>query len=84
MQQKEAENDIDKYEEMLQKDAEIIALREMVLEATTSQLQHGVITSSEYITELNNLYEAKIDEQLHKIHLSLSKANYKVIKGDFN
>jgi outer membrane protein TolC len=84
MQQKEAENDIDKYEEMLQKDAEIIALREMVLEATTSQLQHGVITSSEYITELNNLYEAKIDEQLHKIQLSLSKANYKVIKGDFN
>ncbi|MCZ4319096.1 TolC family protein [Aequorivita viscosa] len=84
MQQKEAENDIDKYEEMLQKDAEIIALREMVLQATTSQLQHGVITSSEYITELNNLYEAKIDEQLHKIQLSLSKANYKVIKGGFN
>ncbi|MCG2419123.1 TolC family protein [Aequorivita sp. F47161] len=84
MQQEEAENDIDKYEEMLQKDAEIIALREMVLQATTSQLQHGVITSSEYITELNNLYEAKIDEQLHKIQLSLSKANYKVIKGGFN
>jgi outer membrane protein TolC len=82
MQQKEAENDIDKYEEMLNKDTEIITLREKVLQATTSQLQNGVITSSEYITELNNLYEAKIDEQLHKIQLSLSKANYKVIKGN--
>lgn len=84
MQQKEAESDIDKYETMLQKDTEIIALREMVLQATTSQLQNGAITSSEYITELNNLYEAKIDEQLHKIQASLAMANYKVIKGDFN
>lgn len=82
MQQKEAESDINKYESMLQKDAKIIALREKVLQATTSQLQNGTITSSEYITELNNLYEAKIDQQLHKIQLSLAKANYKVIKGE--
>ncbi|MEM0517182.1 TolC family protein [Aequorivita flava] len=84
MRQKEAENDIEKYDKMLQKDTQIIALREKVLEATTSQLQNGAITSSEYIRELNNLYEAKIDEQLHKIQLSLAKANYKVIKGGFN
>ncbi|WGF91606.1 TolC family protein [Aequorivita marisscotiae] len=84
MRQKEAENDIEKYDKMLLKDTQIIALREKVLEATTSQLQNGTITSSEYITELNNLYEAKIDEQLHKIQLSLAKANYKVIKGGFN
>jgi outer membrane protein TolC len=82
MQQKEAESDIDKYEAMLQKDTEIIALREKVLQATTSQLQNGAITSSEYITELNNLYEAKIDQQLHEVQLSIAKANYKVIKGD--
>lgn len=84
MQKKEAESDIKKYEAMLLKDSEIIGLREKVLQATTSQLQNGAITSSEYITELNNLYEAKIDQQLHKIQLSLAKANYKVIKGDSN
>lgn len=82
MQQKEAENDIDKYAAMLLKDSEIIGLREKVLEATTSQLQNGAITSSEYITELNNLYEAKIDQQLHEVQLALAKANYKVIKGN--
>ncbi len=81
MQQKEAENDIDKYAAMLLKDSEIIGLREKVLEATTSQLQNGAITSSEYITELNNLFEAKIDQQLHELQLALAKANYKVIKG---
>lgn len=83
MQQKEAESDIDKYEAMLRKDSEIIELREKVLQATTSQLQHGAITSSEYITELNNLYEAKIDQQLHELQLALAKANYRIIKGDF-
>ena len=84
MQKKEAESDINKYEAMLLKDTEIIGLREQVLQATTSQLQNGAITPSEYITELNNLYEAKINEELHKIQWSLAKANYKVIKGDFN
>ncbi len=82
MQLKEAESDINKYEAMLLKDIEIIELREQVLQVSTSQLQNGVITSSEYITELNNLYEAKIDQQVHKIQLSLAKANYKVIKGE--
>lgn len=83
MQQKEAESDIDKYEAMLRKDSEIIELREKVLQATTSQLQNGAITSSEYITELNNLFEAKIDQQLHELQLALAKANYRIIKGDF-
>ncbi|MBK5214379.1 MAG: TolC family protein [Flavobacteriaceae bacterium] len=84
MQQKEAESDINKYEAMLLKDVEIIELREKVLQSTTSQLQNGAITSSEYITELNNLYEAKIGQQLHEVQLALAKANYKIIKGDFN
>jgi len=83
MQQKEVESDINKYEAMLLKDTEIIALREKVLQATTSQLQNGAITSSEYIIELNNLYEARIDQQLHEVQLSFAKANYKIIKGIF-
>jgi hypothetical protein len=82
MQQKEAENEIEKYEELMLKDAEIIDLREKVLETTTSQLQNGAITSSEYITELNNLYEARIERKLHEVQLSLAKANYKVIQGN--
>ncbi len=84
MQQKEVESDINKYEAMLLKDTEIIGLREKVLQATTSQLQNGAITSSKYITELNNLYEARIDQQLHEVQLTLAKANFKIIKGDFN
>ncbi|MGO2359093.1 MAG: TolC family protein [Mesonia sp.] len=84
IQTKETKNEIDKYEELLARDFNIIQMRKKVLESTTVQLKNGTITSSEYITELNNLYEAQINQQLHEVQLLLVKANYKVIKGDLN
>lgn len=78
---KGAQSDIKKLKELLEKDEGIIALREQVLQAATSQLQNGAIRSSEYVTELNNLYEAKINRELHQTQLNLAKANYNVIKG---
>ncbi len=82
MQQQEAQNDMQKYTRMIEQDEEIIGLREKVLQSTVTQLQNGAITPSEYITELNNLYQAKVDMQLHQIQLALAKANLKVIKGE--
>lgn len=82
IQIQEAKGDIEKFEEMLQKDDAIIELRKQVLQAATSQFRNGAIRSSEYIIELNNLYEAKIDQELHQTQLSLAKANYKLIKGN--
>ncbi len=73
---------IDKIQKMLIKDREIIALREDIVETSNSQLNNGIITPSDYLTEFNNLYEAKINQQLHKIDLEMAKANYKVIKGN--
>ncbi len=81
---KEAMSEINKYQELLQSDSGIIEMRKKVLDATTVQFQNGAITSSEYITELNNLYEAEINQDLHEVQLLLAKANYKVIKGDLN
>lgn len=78
----EAQMRIDKIQKMLVKDSEIIALREDIVETSNSQLNNGVITPSDYLTEFNNLYEAKINQQLHKIDLEMAKANYKVIKGN--
>lgn len=82
IQLQEAKSEIDKLEELLQRDDAIIVLREQVLEAVTSQFQNGAISSSEYITELNNLYEAKIGKEVHQTRLSLAKAHYKLIKGN--
>jgi outer membrane protein TolC len=78
----EAQMRIVKIEKMLVKDREIIALREDILKTSNSQLDNGIITPSDYLSEFNNLYEAKINQQLHEIDLEMAKADYKVIKGN--
>ena len=78
----EAQMKINKISKLLEKDREIIALRERIVETTQSQLTHGVLTPSEFLTEFNNLYEAKIDQQLHEIDLEMARADFKVIKGN--
>lgn len=82
IQLQDAQSDITKFEEMIQKDEEIIGLREQVLKVATSQFHNGAIPSSQYITELNNLYEAKIAKEIHQAQLSLAQANYKLIRGN--
>lgn len=81
MQVQEMENEIQKLEAMMATDAEIITLRESVLQASAAQMKNGVITSSEYVTELTRLYEAKTNLKTHQLQLGLAKANYRVIKG---
>jgi outer membrane protein TolC len=82
IQLQEFENEIIKQEEILKTDAEIINLRIYVLKSSDAQLKNGVITSSEYIIEFTNLYEAKANQKVHEIQLELAKANYLIIKGN--
>lgn len=82
LQLQEMENEIHKTEAILNTDLEIITLREDVVKSSDSQLKNGVITSSEYLVEFTNLYEAKTNQKLHQIQLALAKANYQTIKGN--
>jgi outer membrane protein TolC len=75
------QKEIDKISENILIDSEIIKLREEVLLATESQLRNGVITSSTYITELTNLFEAENMLVTHNIQLELAKANYNITQG---
>jgi len=81
LQLQEMENEIMKTEEVINTDSEIISLREYVVKSSDAQLKNGVITASEYLVELTNLFEAKTNEKLHQIQLALAKANYQVVKG---
>jgi outer membrane protein TolC len=75
------QKEIEKIKRFIISDSAIIKLRKDVLKSADSQLKNGVITSSAYITELTNLYEAENTLIRHKIQLQLAKANYNVIKG---
>jgi outer membrane protein TolC len=81
LQLQEMDNEIKKSEEIIKTDTEIIGLREYVEKSANSQLKNGVITTSEYLVEFTNLYEAQTNQKLHEIQLALAKANYQVSKG---
>jgi outer membrane protein TolC len=82
LQLQEMNNEIQKSEEIIKTDSEIISLREYVEKSANSQLKNGVITTSEYLVEFTNLYEAKTNQKIHEIQLALAKANYQVSKGN--
>ncbi|MBU8893787.1 MAG: TolC family protein [Bacteroidales bacterium] len=70
------------YTEAIESDKEIIKLREEVSESARSKLDNGIITSTDYITELSKETQAKINYETHKIQLVQSKVNYLYIKGE--
>ena len=81
MQLNELQSEISKIEIIIKTDSQIIHLREKVVQSSDSQLRKGVITSSDYITELNQLFDAKTNQKVHQTQLELAKINYQTIKG---
>lgn len=75
--------DIAKYEDLIESDNEIIDIREKIVKTTESQLENGTITATEYLTELNNLSQSKVNLQSHKMELIEAKIDYLTLKGKF-
>lgn len=73
--------EIEKINEQLKSDFEIILLREKIVRSAEAQMKNGVITSSDYLNEVTHLFESKIIEKTHHIQLLLAKANYQIISG---
>ncbi|MEZ4787932.1 MAG: TolC family protein [Flavobacterium haoranii] len=74
--------EMERIEQQIVSDVEIIQLREKIVRSAEAQMKNGVITSSDYLNEVTQLFEAKINEQTHKVQLELAKANYQIIKGN--
>ena len=75
--------DISKYESLINSDNDIISLREKVVKISESQLENGTITATEYLTDLNNLLQSKVNLQSHKIQLIKTKVEYLTLKGSY-
>ena len=81
MQLEELDYEIKKMEELLLSDGEIIKIREKIIKSSEAQMKNGVITASEYLVELTNLFEAKNNLKTHEIQLAAAKSNHEIIKG---
>ena len=73
---------IKKKENLISKDLEIISLRAKISKSSSSQLDNGIITSTEYLTELNAESKAKLDLEAHKIELIKAKLDYQSTLGN--
>ena len=74
-------SNIIKYEEAVDRDQEILLLRQDITRAAVSKLENGIITSTDYITELNAESQARIQLDLHRIQLEQARISYLTSKG---
>ena len=81
IQMQEMENEIRKTEQILQTDFEVINLRKKIVTSSNAQMKNGVITTSEYLLELTNLFEAKNILKTHEVQLAAAKSSLETIKG---
>jgi outer membrane protein TolC len=74
--------DISKYNELIAKDKEIIALRTKIVSTLSVQLDNGLITATEYTTELNAVAAARLNMQLHLTQQYMAIYNYMYNSGN--
>jgi outer membrane protein TolC len=70
---------IESIEEQLAMDDEIIALRESVVKSTSSQLENGVITATEFLIELNASHLSRLQRKIREIELFKAQTALKTI-----
>lgn len=79
LQQLDAE--IKKLENMIELDQKIITLREKITKTSSAQLDNGIITASDYVTDLSAELQAKENQLIHTLQQALAKANYQNTLG---
>ena len=70
-------DELDKIQQLISKDDELILLRESIKKASFAQLENGLITTNDYLREVNELDRAKNQKIAHEIQYLLTQYNLK-------
>jgi outer membrane protein TolC len=81
VEQSDANNRINKQEQLISKDIEIVTLRERVTNRSAAQLENGTKTSADYIADLNLEKQARISLAVHQVMLVQAKADAFLASG---
>jgi outer membrane protein TolC len=73
--------EIDKLEQLIVSDNEIISLRKTVTDAAKAQLENGVITANDFLKEINAEDQARQSLITHQVQLLQAQINYQTILG---
>jgi outer membrane protein TolC len=73
--------EIESLREASARDEELIAIRKRIVATAASQLENGVITATQYMTELNSEKQAVIAAAARKISIARAETDYLYITG---
>ena len=63
---------VDKARALLERDKKIIALRESIRSAGEEQYRNGVITMTDLMSRIDDEYNARVAESIHRIQLLMA------------
>ncbi|WOK05454.1 TolC family protein [Imperialibacter roseus] len=69
-------------DEVMKRDAEIVRLQESIVREYAARLEGGTVTSSDYITALDQLTRAKITARMHEIDKAWYQVQYFTLTGN--
>ena len=69
--------ELEKLQKLIQKDEELIVLRQSIKKASLAQLENDVINTSDYLREVNAEEQARIQKTTHEIQFLLTQYNQK-------
>jgi len=75
-------NDINRLQQLIEKDNDIIAKRVSVTQTAKVQMEEGAITIHEYLSQLNAEDQAKQNLLLHQVQLLMGEYNYQNTSGN--
>ena len=78
---KQQSAELSKFEKLLEKDRQILALREKIKQTASVQLENGVMTANDYLIELNAENQARQNLVLHELQLLNAHINLKTTLG---
>ena len=70
-------NEIDKIKQLMRDDDEIIRLRTNIKKASEVKVEHGTLSVTDLLRDINSEDQAKQSKMLHEIQLLISIYNYK-------
>jgi len=69
MEQLQQSEEISRYKQLMNEDAEIISLRAAVRKAAESKLSHGIIDVNDLLREINQENAARVQQSMHEIEM---------------
>ena len=82
LQQVQQNEEIDKYRQLMEDDANIVSLREEVRKAAESKLANGIIDTNALLQEINRENQARIELATHEVMMLQQIENLKYTTGN--